>query len=132
MEVVYLVKFQHVNKVYSDELAFFYLYRMMHIVVRNSIHCIEVIFSIKVRIKAVHYHDHFVSCRPRGLGIDYVYTIQTMRNVLLKRSYMAVIWVHSKSLSVKFVSDSPLRINDFKHPIHLCLVDTVRMYRMRL
>src|SRR5262245_35834257 len=52
MKVVYRIKFQHINKINSDKLSRLYLYRMMHIVVWDSVHRVEVIFSIKVCVKA--------------------------------------------------------------------------------
>src|SRR3712207_5144125 len=128
MEVVYLVKFQHVNKVYSDKLTLFYLYRMMHIVVRNGVHGIEVVFCIEVCVKAIHDHDHLISLRSRSLGINNVYAIKTSGDVLLKRSDMAMIWVYSESLGIKFIDEFASRINSLKYPIHLGLVDTVSVY----
>src|SRR3712207_5181988 len=85
MEVVYLIKLQHVNKVYSDKLTLFYLYRMMHIVVRNGVHGIEVVFCIEVCVKAIHDHNHLISLRSRSLGINNVYAIKTSGDVLLDR-----------------------------------------------
>jgi hypothetical protein len=52
--------------------------------------------------------------------------------VLLKGGDMAVIWIYSKSLSVKFISEFSFGIDSFKYPIHLGLVDSMCMYRMRL
>ena len=69
VEAVNLIEFKHVYKIDPDEFALLDLDRMVHVVKWNAVHCIKVIICVKVRIKAVHYHDHFIRGRPWCLGV---------------------------------------------------------------
>ncbi len=78
VEVVYLVKLERVDQVYPHQPVFFNFNRVMHVVEGYGVYSIEVILSIKICVKTIHYHDHFICRRPWRLGIDDIHAVQTM------------------------------------------------------
>src|SRR6266496_504654 len=91
---------------------------MMHIVKWNSIYCVKVIFSIKVRVIPIHDHHHFVSRRTWFLGIDYEYSVEAMSDVLFEGLHVTVIREYSEWFGCKFICKSSSWCNPFKYSVH--------------
>ena len=97
MEGVDRIEFRHVDEVNTNWLVKAQLNLMALVMKRNGVDGVDLVITVKVRIKAVHHHHHFLNLpflfnhRSPILWVDDKRPIEPFVDVPLEWSRMTVI-----------------------------------------